>query len=105
MSGLVQETLYLACTRPELRRGVPALGYWGNIIGCLLIGALVNKPGLTEPLFLVAVPIHYAMRWQTDRNPNWAAEWQAWWRTLGTSTSRVLWALPARRGKQAASHV
>ena len=105
MAELAPDTLFLACTRPVLKRGVPAEGYWANLLGCLLLGMLVNRPGLTEPCFLLAVPVHYLMRFQTDRNPNWVSEWRAWWRTLGTATSRTFWALTHAPGERTASHV
>lgn len=107
MGGIARDTLYLACTRPAMRRGVPAEGYWANIGCCTFLGMILNTPGLTESAFALTVPIHFLLRWQANRNPNFFREWRVWFRTRAASIGGTLWAMPHRpeRGWKARSHV
>lgn len=89
----IQDTLYLACTRPAMRRGVPVEGFAINLAVTFVFGMVMGSP-LYWGLFIV---VHLAMKALTDRNPFFFRELRLWFETTGANLGGALYVLPARR--------
>jgi type IV secretion system protein VirB3 len=98
MGGLTRDTLYLACTRPAMRWGVPVEGYYLNLFGTFVFGMVMGSP-LWWGLFVV---FHLPMRALADRDPNFFRELRMWLETKGANIGGQLAALPSRRPRRAA---
>lgn len=104
MQGLTRDTLYLACTRPAMRWGVPMEGWYINLFGTFLIGMVMGSP-LYWALFVV---VHLPMRGLANVNPNFFRELRLWLETKGRNIGGTLAAMPsdrARRAEELASNV
>lgn len=87
---LVRDTLYLACTRPAMKWGVPYEGFALNV-GATWIGGMVAG----SPLYwALGVVVHVLMKPMADKNPNFFRELRMWFDTKGANAGAVLWALP-----------
>lgn len=90
MSGVVRETLFLACTRPAMKWGVPMEGFFLNAYGVLLLGMILGSP----LWWALMVPVHYVLKWYSNKNPNFFREMRIWYDTKGLNIGGTLWALP-----------
>jgi type IV secretion system protein VirB3 len=97
MSGVRREELFLACTRPAMRWGVPMEGLYINLSAGTVFGMIMGSP----VYWLVMIPVHYAMKFQSNKNPNFFREVRIWFSTKGANAGGVLWALPAHGPRSA----
>jgi type IV secretion system protein VirB3 len=82
------DTLFVACTRPEMKWGVPWDGFRANFIFTVLI---IGIGGLPPPAMLIGVLIHFAMRELCRTNPHFFHKWKIWFRTKAKSLSGDVW--------------
>jgi type IV secretory pathway VirB3-like protein len=104
MAGRTKEILFLACTRPAMRWGVPAEGFALNLFGTFIFGMVMGSP-LWWGMFFI---FHMPMRALASVNPNFFHELRMWMATKGANIGGVLMALPsrpARRPSEMASSV
>ena len=92
MTALRRETLFLACTRPAMRYGVPMEGFYLNSFGVVFVGMIMGSPFY----WLLMVPVHYVMKWYANKNPNFFRELRIWWMTKGRNVGGALWAMPRK---------
>jgi type IV secretory pathway VirB3-like protein len=85
---LTTDTLYVACTRPETKWGVPYDGLRVNAFLTLVLTTLIiqQPPGL-----LVGVAIHMGMRELCRIDPHFFRKWRIWMETKGKSKTYHLW--------------
>lgn len=95
--GLRGETLYLACTRPAMKRGVPMEGWYLNFLGTFFFGLIMGSP-LWWVCYLV---IHPFMRAYANKNPNFFRECRMWFDTKGMLAGACLYAIPSRNATKA----
>jgi type IV secretion system protein VirB3 len=96
-SGAAGDVLYLACTRPAMKRGVPMEGYYLNFFGSFFFGLVMSNPFCWLVFFL----LHPVMRALANKNPNFFREWRMWFSTKGTFAGPTLHALPSRNARKA----
>jgi type IV secretion system protein VirB3 len=89
MTELVRDPLYLACTRPAMKYGVPAEGYALNV-GVTWIGGMVAGSPLYWSLGFV---VHFLMRPLANKNPNFFREMRMWFDTKAANAGGSVWAL------------
>lgn len=89
---LARHTLYLACTRPAMKWGVPYEGWALNFYGVPYIGMALGSPFY----WLLGVPIHFAMKYHANKNPNFFREVRMWVTARGAVTGGTLWAMSHR---------
>lgn len=87
--GLAIDTLYLACTRPAMRWGVPLEGFAINFGGSWIFGMIAGSPFY----WVIGVFIHYCMKPMANKNPNFFRELRMWFDTKGVNAGGTLWAL------------
>lgn len=85
--SLERHDLYLACTRPAMRWGVPWEGWALNVFGIGYLGMILGSP----LWWLLIAPAHYAMRFATNRNPNFFRELRMWLDARGAVPGGTLW--------------
>lgn len=96
MEHLPRDTLYLACTRPAMKWGVPIEGWTLNVALMWIVGM-----ALGSPLYWAAfLPIHGGMRMLANKNPGFFRELRLWLETKGSNLSGTLNTLPARRARK-----
>lgn len=90
MAGMQADTLYLACTRPAMTRGVPMEGFYMNLIGTAFFGMFMGSPWWWGLFF----PVHLVLRAYANKNPNFFRECRMWFETKGANAGGSLYALP-----------
>jgi type IV secretion system protein VirB3 len=60
------ETLWLAPTRPAMRLGIPAEGYWLNLYGTFFVGLWCGSPLYWLIGVLNLVPLRALARWDVN---------------------------------------
>jgi type IV secretion system protein VirB3 len=98
MSELSRDTLYLACTRPAMKWGVPIEGYVLNVGLTWIFGMALGSPLYWAAFF----PVHLVMRALANKNPNFFRELRLWLETKGSNITGTLNALPVGRPRKAA---
>ena len=93
-----RDILFLACTRPAMRWGVPMEGWYANLFGTLLFGMVMGSP----LYWLAMAPIHFPMRALSNQNPNFFREWRVWYAAKAANSGATVWALPPRAARTAA---
>ena len=87
-AALARDTLFLACTRPAMKWGVPMQGAYANLFGTCLFAMAVGRG---NPAFYLLFPLmHFPMAVLSDRNPLFFHEQTMWLRTRGTIIGAVL---------------
>ncbi|MBI0537721.1 hypothetical protein D9599_19350 [Roseomonas sp. KE2513] len=94
--GFAGDTLYLACTRPAMKRGVPMEGYYTNFFGSFFFGLVMSSPFY----WLVFLLFHPIMRALANKNPNFFREWRMWLDTKARLVGPCLYALPAQNARR-----
>lgn len=90
-AALARDTLFLACTRPAMKWGVPMEAFYFNLFGTALVFAVV---GGGNPLFwLLFFAFHVPLVALSNRNPNFFHEAFMWMETRGRSVGGVLHAV------------
>jgi type IV secretion system protein VirB3 len=83
-----RETLFVACTRPAMKGGVPFEGWLLNIAGTtVLTMGIAGKPYYA----VIGVLVHFGMREATRHNPHWFALHRAWFQTKARSLTTHRW--------------
>ncbi|MBV8915366.1 MAG: VirB3 family type IV secretion system protein [Acetobacteraceae bacterium] len=84
---LPHETLFLACTRPAMRHGVPMEAWYLNLFGTFLFGMIMGSP-----LYWVAGgPIYVLTRILAGWDPNFFGILRRWAETKGQAFGTVLY--------------
>ena len=102
--GYKGDVLYLACTRPAMKRGVPMEGYYMNLFGSFFFGLVMSSPFY----WAVGVLFHPLLRALANKNPGFFREWRMWFATKGAINGVCLYALPsanARKPSEVKSYV
>jgi type IV secretion system protein VirB3 len=86
-AGIPKDILYLACTRPALKFGVPFEGFVVNMCGTLIIGMILGSP----LYWVIGIAIHFPMRIITDIDHNFFRIWRLWFGTKGAAIGGDLW--------------
>ena len=93
MDGLARDTLFLACTRPAMRMGLPMEAWY-----LLVFGTGIGGMYLGHPVYWLLGGIAYLpLRAISNRNPNFFREWRVWMDTKAAVADGVLWSLPPAR--------
>lgn len=79
--------LYLACTRPALKAGVPFEALVCNAFGTLVLGMILGSPLYWALGFLLHIP----MRILTEYDHNYFRLGRLWLETKGRASTRILW--------------
>ena len=98
----IEDTLYVACTRPTMMFGVQAEAFLLNIVGSILVGgwASINSwhKLIYWPVFIGS--IHMIQRYAFARDHNWFRVWKLGIETKGFGTAKwggsTLTPIPAR---------
>ena len=84
----VTDTLYVACTRPTTKLGVPYEGFVVNaFVTCFVTLMIIHQP----PGFLLGVAIHMGMRELCRTDPHFFHKWKIWLNTKAKSKTQTLW--------------
>lgn len=107
--GLVEDTLFLACTRPALWQGVPIEAASLNLMGTTILFIIMRNPFY----MLVGVVVHYAIRAFIARDYNVFGVLRLWLETKGRARNLPRWGgssvsplplRPARRAREVRVH-
>lgn len=85
---LTTDALYVACTRPTTRWGVP---YEGFVVNAFVTGFVTTMIIHQPPGFLLGVAIHMGMRELCRYDPHFFRKWRIWLQTKGKSKTANLW--------------
>jgi len=84
----VTDTLFVACTRPAMKWGVPFEGFLLNgLVTTVIVMLFIQSP----PGYLLGVLVHLVMRELCRTNPHFFFKWKLWLSTKAKSTSGPLW--------------
>lgn len=75
-----------------MKWGVPAEGWYCNLLGSLFGGMILGNP----LYWLMMGPIHLVMRGISNKNPNFFREWRVWMNTRSAIAGGTLWAMRSR---------
>ena len=78
---LQHETLFLACTRPAMRWGVPMEAWYLNLFGTFLVGMILGSP----LYWVIGVPVYVLTRLLAAWEPNFFGILRRWAETKGQS--------------------
>jgi type IV secretion system protein VirB3 len=82
------DTLFVACTRPSMRWGVPYEGFLANgLITTVVVMLFIQSP----PGYLLGIGVHLVMRELCRTNPHFFFKWKLWGKTKARSTSGPIW--------------
>lgn len=82
------DTLFVACTRPATKWGVPYDGLRVNAAVTLFIATVI----ISSPFGLaLGVGIHMGMRELCRIDPHFFHKWKIWLETKGKSKTQTLW--------------
>lgn len=82
------DTLFVACTRPATKWGVPYEGFVVNAVITCALALLV----FSQPPYLGLFPfIHVGMRELCRIDPHFFHKWKIWLQTKGKSKTQKLW--------------
>ncbi len=103
MQEIAPDPLFLACTRPAMKWGVPIIAFVMNMMASTLVLVFVKNP-----LYAAAfgVPLHYVFRILAGWDPNFFRILHLWMETKGRNLGSDLWGgssvspLPSRRSKR-----
>jgi type IV secretory pathway VirB3-like protein len=97
------DTLFVACTRPTTKWGVPYDGLRVNAFVTLIVTTVIIKQ---PPGFLIGIAIHMGMRELCRLDPHFFHKWKLYYRTkMMSMMTSSLWGgsrldpSPARIGK------
>lgn len=102
MAGLTVDPLFLACTRPAMRYGVPHEGFMLNVLGSFFFGLVMGSP-LYWGVFVV---LHFPMRALTNWDHNFFRVLRLWAATKGAGMGADLYGgsalapLPSSRARK-----
>lgn len=108
--GMLEDTLFLALTRPAMMWGVPAVGCLVNVTGSIIVGSWLGI-GSWRVLAWIAFlmpSVHFAMRWAAAKDHNLFRTKLLYLETKGRSGGTALWGgstlapLPVRWPRRAA---
>jgi type IV secretion system protein VirB3 len=85
------DTLFVACTRPALRWGVPFEGFIFNVVISFLGGALLGSP----IYWLAFLPIHMIFKSLASVDHNFFRVYRLWLETRGRSVGGESWGAPS----------
>lgn len=106
----LEDTLFLALTRPAMMWGVPSVGCLLNVTGSIIVGSWLGI-GSWRVLAWIAFlmpSVHFAMRWAAARDHNLFRTKLLYLETKGRSGGTALWGgssltpLPGRWPRRAA---
>lgn len=82
------ETLFVACTRPAMKWGVPFEGYVANLaLTTVFAAGVMGNPCY----FLVGVAVHFVMREKAKTEPHFFHLWRLWFETKARSITAHVW--------------
>lgn len=84
----ITDTLFVACTRPETKWGVPYDGLRVNAFLTLIITTMVIRQ---PPGFLLGIAIHMGMRELCRIDPHFFHKWKLYFQTKMKSRTVHLW--------------
>lgn len=87
MEQVEPDILYLACTRPAMRLGVPFEAFALNLCGSFLIGIWLGNPFY----WAIGVVLHFPMRILASQDHNIFRIGRLWITTKGASLHRQVW--------------
>lgn len=81
------DILFIACTRPALKGGVPYEGFMLNFCGVVVAAIVIGNPFYA----IVGIPIHLGMRLLTEIDHNFFRIGRLWLNTKGRAVARSEW--------------
>ncbi len=84
----ITDTLFVACTRPSMKWGVP---YEGFVVNAFVTGFVTTMIIHQPPGFLLGIGIHMGMRELCRVDPHFFHKWKIWLQTKGKSKTQTLW--------------
>lgn len=86
-NGLVEDPLFLACTRPAMWQGVPLEALVINLMATTVVFVLMKNP-----LYMViGVAVHYATRLLVSRDYNMFGVLRVWSETKARARNKERW--------------
>jgi type IV secretion system protein VirB3 len=83
-----QDSLYVACTRPPMKWGVPYKGFILNgAVTTVIVMLFIQSP----PGYLLGVGIHLAMRELCRTDPHFFHKWSLWMKTRAKAMTVHVW--------------
>lgn len=82
------DTLFVACTRPAMRWGVPFEGFVAN---ALLTGGVTVFIIGSPPGFLIGIFVHLALRELCRIDPHFFGKWRVFLNTKAKSRTGMIW--------------
>jgi type IV secretion system protein VirB3 len=82
------DPLYVACTRPAMKWGVPFEGFVANAVGTALFAVVIIG---SPPGFLVGFLVHFALRELCRIDPHFFHKWKLFFNTKMRSRTGALW--------------
>ncbi len=84
----VVDTLFVACTRPAMKWGVPFDGFVANaVLTSSVTVFLIHSP----PGFFLGIGIHFALRELSRFDPHFFGKWRLFLNTKARSRTGVVW--------------
>lgn len=84
----VVDTLFVACTRPAMKWGVPFDGFVANaVLTSSVTVFLIHSP----PGFFLGIGIHFALRELCRVDPHFFGKWRLFLNTKARSRTGVVW--------------
>ena len=102
VDGLTEDTLFLACTRPAMWRGVPLEAVGINLMATSIFFVMMGNPFY----MLIGVVIHFTIRALVSRDYNFFTTLRLWFETKARARNTELWGgssvspLPLRAAKK-----
>jgi type IV secretion system protein VirB3 len=88
MMARAVDTLFVACTRPAMKWGVPFEGFIMNaVVTSVVTVFIIHQP----PGFLLAVVVHLALRELSRTDPHFFHRWRLWLKTKAKSATAAAW--------------
>lgn len=81
-----EDILFVACTRPPLKWGVPWTGFRLNCVITLIFATVVWGSPLG---FLLGVGVHFGLRELVRIDPHFFGKWVLWSKTKAVSTVSI----------------
>lgn len=82
------DTLFVACTRPTMKWGVP----WDGIRANFILTGAITVFIVQSPLgFSLGIATHLALRELVRVDPHFFGKWRLWLLTKAKSTTGVIW--------------
>jgi type IV secretory pathway VirB3-like protein len=84
----IVDTLFVACTRPAMKLGVPYDAYYFNVgLTTLITTFVIRRP----PGFAIGILVHFVLRELCRHDPHFFRKYKLWMNTKARSTTGVVW--------------